>query len=515
MLVDFRPHTRLRGTSPVDLTTSVVPVVEALTEGAVDLAKVRVVADWVQYRENFRDVVELRPILHTAELDDSADRPGPGPVPEPMGVREDDLEVAVDVRRSAEVPLRELTAALLRERPDRVVLEDWGRGSRSCIWDFNALYWAALELWEKATGRGYEQALPGGESDARNRAAAGELVEGLFAVWDRLAASNALPDQLYVVEVGVGNGGQARVFLDEFRERDRQHGRGYYRRLHYLMCDYSQHVLDLARETVAEHLEHVSSFALDATRPRTALGFLQYKVFLVYVSNVYDNLPTDEVAHLGGRTYCVQTRAYLPADTAAELAARFATEVEALPALVHKLLRLGPALLPDAAPAHFPDVDSAVEFWRRTWSALRLEERYVPLPGLDTYTLSLRSAPPERRPGLADQTELGGELLRPLLESGADIRMHVNNGALTSFVESLSLLHPFGRLVCHDLFVTDIDGYRTHFRGPGKYDGSVVNWVNGPLLAHVGRRRGFDVQYERFRHRSGGNIVTMTAQVRD
>jgi hypothetical protein len=207
----------------------------------------------------------------------------------------------------------------------------------------------------------------------------------------------------------------------------------------------------------------------------------------------------------------VQTRAYLPADAAAELAARFAADVEALPALVQKLLRLGPALLPEAAPAHFPDVGSAVEFWRRTWSAVRLEERYAPLPGLDTYVLSM----PQRRPGAAEQIELGGELLRPLLESGADIRMHVNNGALSSFVESLTLLHPFGTLVCHDLFVTDIDGYRTHFRGPGKYDGSVINWVNGPLLAHVGRRRGFDVRYERFRHRSGANVVTMTAQVRD
>ena len=54
-----------------------------------------------------------------------------------------------------------------------------------------------------------------------------------------------------------------------------------------------------------------------------------------------------------------------------------------------------------------------------------------------------------------------------------------------------------------------------YFRGPGKYDGSVVNWVNGPLLAHVGRRHGLDVHYEAFRHRSGGNIVTMTAQARD
>jgi methionine synthase II (cobalamin-independent) len=55
-------------------------------------------------------------------------------------------------------------------------------------------------------------------------------------------------------------------------------------------------VWELARTAVADHAEHVNSFVLDATQPRTALGFLRYKVFLVYISHVYDNLPTDEVA---------------------------------------------------------------------------------------------------------------------------------------------------------------------------------------------------------------------------
>ncbi|MGH8967114.1 MAG: hypothetical protein ACRDXB_17550, partial [Actinomycetes bacterium] len=156
--------------------------------------------------------------------------------------------------------------------------------------------------------------------------------------------------------------------------------------------------------------------------------------------------------------------------------------------------------LAEAAPAHFPSVEVAVEFWRRTWAAVRLEERYQPLTGLDLYQIA---------------PTVSGEMLRPLLESGADIRMHVNNGAVASFVDTIPLLHPYGRLICHDLFVTDVHAYRTGFRGPGKYDGSIVNWLNGPLLAHIGRRKGFDVDYQRFAHRTGTNIVTMTAQVRD
>lgn len=494
MLVDFRPHSRLSGTSPLDLMTSLTPVVEALREVPTDLGKVRLVCDWVQYKSNFREVVDVRPILLCPEL--SA---GPGPAIVPLGVRDDDIEIAVDVRRSAGMSVEEVSAAL-RRGSGRVLLEDWGPGSRSCVWEFNARYWKDLDLWEKSTGRGYEQALPGGDSDAHNHDAARDVIRDLFEVWDALADGDALPEELYVVELGVGNGTQAKVFLDEFRALDAEHGRDYYRRLHYMMCDYSQHVLDLAREAVSEHLARISSFVLDATTPGTSLGFLKYKVFLVYISNVYDNLPTDEVAQLGGRTYCVQVRAYLDDAGVAGLAASVGVTVGELPALVRKLLRLGPGLLAEADPARFADVDAAVAFWRAVWDVVRLEERYVPLAGLDLYSLA---------PGMS------GELLRPLLESGADIRMHVNNGAVASFADSLRLLHPFGRLVCHDLFVTDVQAYRTNFRGPGKYEGSVVNWVNGPLLAHVGRRNGFDVHYAPFAHRVGGNIITMTAQVRD
>src|SRR5690606_35452797 len=107
-----------------------------------------------------------------------------------------------------------------------------------------------------------------------------------------LAERNALPDELFVVELGVGNGHQAKVWLDEFRAMDAERGTGYYRRLHYLMCDYSPRVLELARATVSDHAGRVSAVPLDATQPGVALGFLSLKVFLVYVSNVYDNLPS-------------------------------------------------------------------------------------------------------------------------------------------------------------------------------------------------------------------------------
>jgi len=298
----------------------------------------------------------------------------------------------------------------------------------------------------------------------------------------------------------VGNGNQARTWLDEFVTLSRAHSRDYYRRLHYIMGDYSPHVLGRALKAVAHHGDHVSALVVDATHPAVSLGFLRGKAFLVYISNVYDNLPCDEVARIGGRTYQVETRAYLTAAEAGRIAQQFSASPGQVPELVDKLLRLGPELLCEALPQHFRDAAQAVAFWREAWAALRLQERYRPLEGLDLYQVT---------------PDLTGELLSSQLESHGDIRVHVNNGALSSFAQTLPLLHPFGRLQCHDLFLDDVRRYQTGFFGPGKYDGSVVNWVNGPLLRHIGGRAGFDVRILPFAARPSSNVKTLTAAVRE
>ena len=493
MFIELRASDdRLRGPKAVDAAPIITSALKAAIESSLDLTRLRVVCDFIQYRQNFRDPVALRRV-EPWDIDAGIDN----------GVGDETWEIAIDLRRAKpDVITATIQTALAQDdNCGRVALEDWRPGSRSLIWGFNSLYWKALSLWEQATGKGYESALPGGESDARNVEAARELILKLFTLWDSLTARRALPEELYVLELGVGNGNQARVFLDELQRLDREQGRGdYYRRLHYLMGDYSPHVLELARKNVAHHAEHVSSLVLDALRPTDTLGFLRYKAFLVYISNVYDNLPTDEVVRIGGHLFQVETRAGLARSDADTLSASVNAKTEELPELIARLLRLGPELLSEVSPEHFPTPAAAVTFWRAAWDGLRLDERYVPLVELDTYEIA---------------PEVGGELLRPIVEANGDLRMHISNGAATSFADTLPLLHPHGVLLCHDLFVTDMHQYLNGFRGPGKYDGSVVNWVNGRLLAAIGSRRGFDVSFAPFAHRTGANVVTMTARARD
>jgi hypothetical protein len=505
MRVDVRPVGRLRGQDAVDVTAALRPVIEALCASEVDLSRLSVVCDWIQYRSSFREVADYRPVLALGRGGPDAPDQVHDHDPDRDAAPEAALEVAIDLRRCGDADLRAVVGGLLDEHAHprdstRVPLGPWGPGRQSGIWRFNALYWQALSLWEQATGRDYEQALPGGESDARNAAAVRELILEIFKTWDDLDARSALPPELYVVELGVGNGGQARTWLDEFAELSQAHSRDYYRRLHYIMGDYSPHVLGRALKAVAHHGDHVSALVVDATHPAVSLGFLRGKAFLVYISNVYDNLPSDEVARIGGRTYQVETRAYLTGADASRISEQFSAAPGDLPALVDKLLRLGPELLGEALPQHFRDAAQAVTFWREAWAALRLAERYRPLEGLDLYQVT---------------PDLNGELLRSQLEPHGDIRVHVSNGALSSFAETLPLLHPFGRLQCHDLFLDDVRRYHTGFFGPGKYDGSVVNWVNGPLLRHIGGRAGFDVRISPFAARPSSNVKTLTAAVRE
>ncbi|MGH3921531.1 MAG: hypothetical protein ACRDTT_01420, partial [Pseudonocardiaceae bacterium] len=148
MLVDFRPIGRLRGAKPVDLTAALGPVIDALAQDSVDLSRVRVVCDWVQYRSNFRDIVDLRQILADDEGGKAGDGGGANTVPAPLSAAwaHDEMEVAIDVRRCGDVALGELTGELIRGRfaatdPSRLYLEPWLATRRSVIWEFNTLYW--------------------------------------------------------------------------------------------------------------------------------------------------------------------------------------------------------------------------------------------------------------------------------------------------------------------------------------------------------------------------------------
>jgi hypothetical protein len=93
-------------------------------------------------------------------------------------------------------------------------------------------------------------------------------------------------------------------------------------------------------------------------------------------------------------------------------------------------------------------------------------------------------------------------------------RVHASTVAVESFAQTLALLHHEGVLIAQDLFVRETSQYAA-YRGPGKLEGSIVNWLNGRVFQRVGERSGFRVAVEPFAYREGSNTVVLHARPRD
>lgn len=460
-------------------------LLELAEQGRLDarlLPSLRVHLDWIQYRANFREPVVARR---------ATDREGaPGAL----------AELAVDLRRiqPAQLPA-ELERALQAVDPDfpaevgGIRLEDWRPVRDSLVWRFNDLFWQRVADWEAAAGRGFEAALPSGQSDANHPQAVADSVAEFWTLLRELDKRGTLPAEIFALEIGVGSGTRAALWLDRFRALDEERATGYYPRLRFLLGDYSMPTLDRALAAVERHRETVSVVPMDALNPLKTLAFLRYKVLYIHLTNVYDNLPYDELVRRDGRLYLVEARAWLPPAAAARLAGDFERRPEELSATAARLLELGPVLFEDRA--------RGVAFWRALWDALRLEERLVVLDDLAQAPLP---------------SGLDLHHLEALLESAPDdVRFHLSRGAAESFVNTLPLLHPRGYLQVQDIFATAMSDYRRGFRGPGKLDGSVVTWVNGALLREVGARAGYDVHFAPFRYRAGSRTSILYTTQRE
>ena len=462
----------------------VAAIFSLVEEGRLDprlFAQLRVHLDWIQYRHNFRDPVLVRRAMDTRG--------------EPLALP----ELAVDLRRVRPETLpQELARAVSAATAEGtypaggVPLEGFVPLRDSIIWRFNRLFWQHLAAWEEASGRGYEEALPGGKSDANHPAAVADSVADFWTLLRDLEKRGQLPPEVFVLEIGVGTGVRAGLWLDRFRELDAARGTGFYPRLRFLLSDYSIPILDRAMAAVRDHPE-VSFIALDALNPLKTLSFLRYKILQIHLTNVYDNLPTDELVRRDGRFYLVQARAYLPSAAAAGLAEACGLGVAGLPDAVGTFLDVGPDFRGDRR--------RGVAWWQQVWEALRLEERLLALED------------PAQAPLPPGLDALHFEDM--LLESPADLRFHLSSGAAASFANTIPLLHPRGFLQVQDIFVTRMEEYRQGFRGPGKLDGSVLNWVNGPLLRAAGTRAGYDVHFAPFRYREGSRTSILYTTPRE
>jgi hypothetical protein len=234
------------GRAEPDELQSVLPALAEVAERVdVPQARLGVVLDWVQYRRNLRDPVAVRR-FHAN---------GGSP----------HAQIALDMRRVRELDrealVREIVGRLNAGSAGRLFLEDWVAPSKSVIWAFNRSYWRHLSAWDTTFEKDYSAALPGGVSDGTNPAFWRERIEAFVRTLNGLDEWSELPDEIHVLELGVGNGAQARVWLDTFKAACEVHGRDYLERLRYVMADFSPDVLATARRMVEPYAARVDARA--------------------------------------------------------------------------------------------------------------------------------------------------------------------------------------------------------------------------------------------------------------
>jgi hypothetical protein len=375
----------------------------------------------------------------------------------------------------------------------RVPLEDFKSFRYSIGWEFNKRYWGNLSDWERMTGKGYQEALPGGKSDGNQEEAVMDSVLEFWSLLHDMEERRQLPAEILILEIGVGTGTRCGMFVDLFHKLDARRGTNYYPKLRVLMGDYSLETLDMSRPAVKEHIHLCSFLALDALNPLKTLSFLRHKFLYIHSTNMYDNLPNEEIMRWNGDFYYVQTRAYVPTPEAVRISEKFKFPVTDLRVTAEKLLAIGPDFAGDRG--------CGMSFWAELWKAIRLEEKYVAF---------------EDSPDLVLPTGLDVPRLEDILANvPGDLRFHLSSGALESFVNTIPLLHPRGYLQVQDIFVTDLNAYRMGFHGPGKLDGSIVNWVNGALLKGVAERTGYDLHFAPYRYRKDSKTSVLYTTPRE
>ena len=472
----------LNGQATATTQALVEAIYSLVNEGLIDkgqFARLQVELDWIQYKHNFREVVAAT--RGNSRFDE------PAPV----------MDLHVDARQVVHDNLRDDILKAIRsastDNGERIPLEEFRSLRSSIVWEFNKFYWRHLTFWEKATGRGYDKALPGGGSDGHNPLAIADDVVEFHQRLCEMQRGGHLPAEINLLEIGVGSGSRCAQWLDKFHEADQQAGTNFYPKVRFHMGDYSNVTLDKARPAVARHVDQCRFIPMDAMNPIRALPALRLKVLQVHLTNVYDNLPDEEAVRRNGKLYFVQVRAYVPEGDAIRLSEKYGVPAGQFRDRVERMLESG-----------FDEMggpECGVPFWQELWSAMRLEERLMQLH-------ELPDAPFPEGLDAARMEDI-------LQDAPSDFRFHLSSGALESFVRTLPLLHPNGYLQVFDIFVTDMAQYRTGFFGPGKLDGSLLNWVNGALLKEVAHREGYDVHFRPFKYRKDTKTSILYTTRRD
>ncbi len=202
---------------------------------------------------------------------------------------------AAETAETAETAEAAETAEPGAEGAGDILLQDWSPLSQCLDWKLGRIAWAisADQLFED--GRVPNLTHDSGTLSLRNAR--------VLAAWcAEQAAGQALPDQIVVVELGMGTGLHLRYLLDHFQQICTDGGHDWYGRLSVYATDVSTALLAKAKERglFEAHAEHVQTGYIDLASPGLFIDpdtgdqtDLRGGIHLLCANYVLDLLPID------------------------------------------------------------------------------------------------------------------------------------------------------------------------------------------------------------------------------
>jgi tetratricopeptide (TPR) repeat protein len=164
---------------------------------------------------------------------------------------------------------------LAKAQSSRVVIQDFVSLAASLEWNLGQEY-----LRQRGNKAFLSDASPVPFVINNDGTLSRNAAEVFFASLQDAEEKGPLPEDLFVLELGIGVGLFARYFLDAFRDLCVRHAKDYYDRLTYIAADRSARMLmDVARHGVlGEHVGHYCLRLCDAMKPQALLQDVMFGV---------------------------------------------------------------------------------------------------------------------------------------------------------------------------------------------------------------------------------------------
>ncbi len=386
-----------------------------------------------------------------------------------MGRVKEGIDLKPDAKRAVEY--------LFGKAPIKgIPLERMTTADKSTAWKANSYYWETILLWAD-----FGSQLPTGESDSVNvpfwqDKTAQVLIPGLKQTESR----QEHPDQISFLELGAAGGETTEVVLRTLESAaiDDPVLAGLLRKTVIYLADYSKSSIDEARQRFASSAVRVEFLNGDLTHPKESFPELADKqIAFAHAGNLFDNLPTKEVAKRQGRYFEETVCLYLEKGSLPTIGLETGLDEAGLERLMRQVL------------AHqAPTDEHSIKAWESIWlNAVRFNSDYKEIKTPDAYKVV-------EGPCAVNLAEIA-----PLVPEGEE--MFLSNHAAYTFGNVLNLMHKDGLVQILDLF----QGGRT------KLAGSMYHPVNRGVLDVVADKLGFKTTLERFNYNPKSHSSVYTA----